>query len=149
MNKDQFKLQTYHNRYVRSAIAGICKIILWTDIYIFVMWLILSISARIEASTATEVLKSTATKSSSDSDTAAIVTVGLLILFCTVIYNWAVAHEIVDKVNQHKRIIALENEYFGVVPIKSEDTNQADDEGESETSSSDSNGDDELDDDML
>lgn len=149
MNKEQFKLQTQHNRYVRSAIAGICKIILWTDLYVFALWLILSVFARIETSTATQALTSAATKSSGGSgdDTAGIVVVGFLILLCTVIYNWAVAHEIIDKVNQHKRLVAVEDEYFGVAPAKS-NVNE-DNDGDSEIETDDNDEDDITDDDML
>ena len=152
MNKEQFKLQTQHNRYVRSAIAGICKIILWTDLYIFAMWLILSVFARIEASATTQALTSAVSKSSSSGSsdsTAGLVVVGLLILLCTVIYNWAVAHEIVDKVNQHRRLSTIEDEYFGVSTTKSDGVNDVSDDDETEVEDDDDESDDEMDDDML
>ena len=120
MDKKQFKLQTEHNRYVRSAIAGICKTILWTDLYVFAMWLILSIFARIESSATEQALVQAITKNTNSStDSTGIIVVGFLIIICTVVYNWAIAREIVDKVKQHKKLIAVENEYFGIAPTKS------------------------------
>ena len=102
MKKDQEKLQIYHNRYMRSAIVGVCKIIAWTIAYSIAIGLICAIATI-------------ATYDTVKSDSSMGMSVaGFLIFVCTLVYIAIIISEVLGKINEHKTITAMENEYMGM-----------------------------------
>ena len=109
MNKDQFKLQVYNNRYMRGVIVAICKIIIWTFIYT----LIVSVGASVLASeTAVTTVGNSYNLAPNATFGPGAIFCSLVILVVTVVYLWAVIAEVVRRIKQNKQLTEYENEYF-------------------------------------
>ena len=108
MDKNQFRIQVYHNRYTRGVVVTICRIILWTLLYALFTGLTVAIFANdleIANSTLAALIDGGAIP------TGAIVAT-LIVVVLTIVYYTAVIWEIILKIRQNKRITAAENEYF-------------------------------------
>lgn len=91
MDKEQFKVQVRHNRYMRSVVASACLIVIYSLIYITVIYAVLPI-----------VLEQTKDGNLCNG----------LIIFLSVVYDVLVICEIVGKITQHKKLCKLEYEFF-------------------------------------
>lgn len=108
MNKDQYKIQVYHNRYMRSVIVSICKIIIWALIYALVASIIMSVVAQ-------ELNSSFGSSYYSSASLGAGAIFALLILIAaTVAFYWAVVAEILRKIKQNRKLTEYEDEYLGI-----------------------------------
>lgn len=105
MNKDQFKLQVYNNRYVRGVVVTICKIIIWTLIYVLIASIVMSVVSQ-------ELASAPSYYSSSPALGAGAVFALLILLVVTIAYYWAVIAEIVRKIKQNKQLTEYENDYL-------------------------------------
>ena len=109
MNKDQFRIQIYHNRYTRGVVVTICKILIWSLIYALIVAVfasILTTSLGINANSMNAV----------DYDTVnfgvgAIIS-SLVIVIVTIAYYWAVIAAILRKIKQNKQLTKIEDEYL-------------------------------------
>ena len=115
MNKEQFKLQAEHNRYMRGIAASICKIYLWVGIYAFAIWATMSIGTHIATEESVKVL--TSSRATSDDGQIPIVIAGVLVVMYSVLFGILLGHEVGDKIKEHKRISKLEDQYFGVATM--------------------------------
>lgn len=108
MDKDQFRIQIYHNRYTRGVVVTICRIILWTLIYL----LLAGITAAIFADDFAIMFSPTLSEMVNGAPTAGIITASIIEVILTVIYYTAVIWEIVLKIRQNREIVRVENEYL-------------------------------------
>lgn len=107
MNREQFKLQIYHNRYTRGVIVMICKIVLWSIVYALVSTMILSLVTSDIAPYLDGTLPITDVQLSPTTIAACIV-----IMVLTVVYYWYIIASIRHKIKQNKAIRAAEDAYL-------------------------------------
>ena len=112
MNKDQFKLQVYNNRYMRGVIVAICKIIIWTFIYTLIVSVGASVLTAETGITATSSNAYYNMNSANVTFGAGAIFCSLVILIVTVAYLWAVIAEVVRRIKQNKQLTEYENEFF-------------------------------------
>ncbi len=105
MNKDQFKLQVYNNRYVRGVIVSICKIIIWSLIYLLILSLAVSAFSA-------EISPTHLNSYSSSPFNPGTIFAALVIIATTAVYYWAVISEIVHKIKQNKQLTQFEDDYL-------------------------------------
>ena len=110
MNKDQFRIQIYHNRYTRGVVVTICKILIWSLIYALIVAVfasILTTSMGLNASNAAEIDPETV-----QFGAGAIIS-SIVIVVVTVADYWAVIAAILRKIKQNKQLTKIEDEYLG------------------------------------
>ena len=109
MNKDQFKIQIYHNRYTRGVVVTICKILIWSLIYALVVAIFGSIMAQSLGISLDNV--NTFDYESVNIGAGAIIS-SLIIVISTIVYYWAVIAAIYRKIKQNKNLTEVENEFL-------------------------------------
>ena len=115
MNKEQFKLQAEHNKYMRGIAASVCKIYLWSCLYVFAVWAIMSIATKIAEDEVTKSITSSLSKTTSSDGTAPLIVAGILVAIFSVAFGIFIGNEVKNKIKEHKRISDLEDQYFGTV----------------------------------
>lgn len=109
MNKDQFRIQIYHNRYTRGVVVTICKILIWSLIYAMIVAIFASVittSMGIQAENA-----ATYNFEQANIGVGAIIS-SLIIVIVTIAYYWAVIAAILRKIRQNKQLSKIEDEYL-------------------------------------
>lgn len=104
MNKEQFRLRIYNNRYIRGVIVAICKIIIWSLIYALILGLSVSVlSSEVSPN---------AFNGYSNPFNPGTIFISLIIIAVTVAYYWVVITEVLQKIKQNKQLTQLEDEYL-------------------------------------
>ncbi len=101
MDKEQFKLQIQHNRYIRSTIVCVCRIIIYSIIYAFFISFLIQDIATYIAKNAAAVGQATSASS-----------VFGIIIVVSLVYLGVIICEIKDRIRQHKLLSQAENYYF-------------------------------------
>ena len=109
MDKEQFKIQIYHNRYTRGVVVTICKILIWSLIYALVVAIFGSIMAQSLGISLDNV--NTFDYESVNIGAGAIIS-SLIIVISTIVYYWAVIAAIYRKIKQNKNLTEVENEFL-------------------------------------
>ena len=109
MNKDQFRIQIYHNRYTRGVVVTICKILIWSLIYA----LIVSVCASVFTTALGINIDNAANFDYNNVNlgVGAIIS-AIVILIVTIAYYWAVIAAILRKIKQNKQLTKIEEEYL-------------------------------------
>ena len=105
MDKEQFRLQVEHNSYMRGVAASACKILVWSGVYAFVVWAVMSFATAIALSS----------KNGSDVGSVSLIVANILIIVASIILGLLVWGEVSSKIKEHRRISDLEDAYLGVV----------------------------------
>lgn len=110
MNKEQFRIQIYHNRYTRGVVVTICKILIWSLIYALVVAIFGSVMAT---SIGVDVNNLAGYDYANVSFSAGTIISAIVILVVTIAYYWAVIAAILRKIKQNKQLSKIEDEYLG------------------------------------
>ena len=109
MNKDQFKIQIYHNRYTRGVVVTICKILIWSLIYALIVAIFGSVMAT---SLGVEVNNVNSLDYNTVNIGAGTIISSIIIVVVTIAYYWAVIAAILRKIKQNKQLTKIEEEYL-------------------------------------
>ena len=110
MNKDQFRIQIYHNRYTRGVVVTICKILIWSLIYALIVAIFGSVMATSMGVQAQNIAAYDVEQANIGVGT---VISALIIVIVTIAYYWAVIAAILRKIRQNKQLSKIEDEYLG------------------------------------
>ena len=122
VGREQIKLQTLHNRFIRGAIVSVCRIALWTMMLVGIISIIKSgatgIIAAMSSSAATSSVSSyLSDKSSSDSGFNSGIIIGVALVLagiCVIVYFVKVIGLLGKTIADHKAISEMENAYLGI-----------------------------------
>lgn len=100
MDKEQFKLQVLHHRYLRDTIVCICRIVLYSIVYVSIVYCMVFLSTQSLKSGTLQTLSS-------------IEGYQTILIILSVLYLVLIAIEVVNRIIQHGLLKDLESLYFG------------------------------------
>lgn len=109
MDKEQFRIQIYHNRYTRGVVVTICKILIWSLIYALVVAVcgsIMATSIGIDINNVANVDYATVNVG------PGTIISSIIIVIATVVFYWAVIAAILRKIKQNREIDEVEDKYL-------------------------------------
>lgn len=109
MNKDQFTIQIYHNRYTRGVVVTICKILIWSLIYALVVAIFGSIMAT---SIGIDINNVGAIDYATVNVGVGTVISSIVIIVATIVYYCAVIAAILRKIRQNRELDKVEDKYI-------------------------------------
>ena len=129
MNKEQFKLQVEQNKYMRGVAVSVCKIFLWSGLYAFAVWVVMSIAAKIATDEVAKTSVTSLSKGTSSDGGVPLVFASVLIILFSIILGILVYFEVISKIKEHKRISDLEDKYFGITTLNDDSKIDVEDDG--------------------
>ncbi len=100
MDKEQFRLQVLHHRYLRDTIVCICRIALYSIVYALIVYCIVFLSTQ-------------SLKSGTSQTLSSIENYQTIIIILSVLYLVLIAIEVANRIIQHGLLKDLESLYFG------------------------------------
>ena len=110
MDKKQFRLQVEHNHYMRGIAASVCKVLVWSGVYVFAVWIVMTIATAIAASS----------KGDGNAGSASFTAAYIIICIMAIVLGLLVWGEVSSKIKEHKRISDLEDAYFDIAKPNNE-----------------------------
>jgi len=100
MDKEQFRLQVLHHRYLRDTIVCICRIVLYSVVYALIVYCIVFLSTQ-------------SLKSGTSQTLSSIENYQTIIIILSVLYLVLIAIEVANRIIQHGLLKDLESLFFG------------------------------------